>query len=185
MIFLGLGGNMPSEQFGPPRATLEAALSALKRHGIQVCRRSRWYHSRPVPDDGQPWYVNGVSEIATTLPPGELLARLLEIEREFGRERRKRWAPRTIDLDLLAYHELSNWAADAGPAPVLPHPRLHERAFVLVPLAELAPGWRHPVLGRTVEAMLEALPAGQYVAPLEPVPGGGSPGPVAGAAPAR
>ena len=185
MIFLGLGGNMPSERFGPPRATLEAALSALKRHGIQVCRRSRWYHSRPVPDDGQPWYVNGVSEIATTLPPGELLARLLEIEREFGRERRKRWAPRTIDLDLLAYHELSNWAADAGPAPVLPHPRLQERAFVLVPLAELAPGWRHPVLGRTVEAMLEALPAGQYVAPLEPVPGGCSAGPVAGAAPAR
>ena len=129
MIFLGLGGNMPSERFGPPRATLEAALSALKRHGIQVCRRSRWYHSRPVPDDGQPWYVNGVSEIATTSPPGELLARLLEIEREFGRERRKRWAPRTIDLDLLAYHELSNWAADPGPAPVLPHPRLQARAF--------------------------------------------------------
>ena len=122
MIFLGLGGNMPSEQFGPPRATLEAALAALKRHGIQVCRRSRWYHSRPVPDDGQPWYVNGVSEIATTLPPGELLARLLEIEREFGRERRKRWAPRTIDLDLLAYHELSNWAAGAAAAPVAAPP---------------------------------------------------------------
>ena len=90
MIFLGLGGNMPSERFGPPRATLEAALSALKRHGIQVCRRSRWYHSRPVPDDGQPWYVNGVSEIATTLPPGALLTLLLEIERTCGRERRKR-----------------------------------------------------------------------------------------------
>jgi 2-amino-4-hydroxy-6-hydroxymethyldihydropteridine diphosphokinase len=185
MIFLGLGGNMPSERFGPPRATLEAALSALKGHGVQICRRSRWYRSQPLPDDGQPWYVNGVSEIATTLPPGALLTLLLEIERTCGRERRKRWAPRTIDLDLLAYHEVSNWVCRAPAVPVLPHPRLHERAFVLAPLAELAPGWRHPVLGRTVEAMLEALPAGQYVAPLEPIPEGGSPGPVAGAVPAR
>jgi 2-amino-4-hydroxy-6-hydroxymethyldihydropteridine diphosphokinase len=185
MIFLGLGGNMPSERFGPPRATLEAALIALKRHGVEVCRRSRWYHSRPLPDDGQPWYVNGVAEIETTLPPGELLARLLEIEREFGRERRQRWAPRTIDLDLLAYHELSNWDSGAAAAPVLPHPRLHERAFVLVPLAELAPGWRHPVLGHTVEAMLKALPTGQYVALLEPAPESGARRPVAGAAPAR
>lgn len=185
MIFLGLGGNMPSERFGPPRATLDAALIALKRHDVELRRRSRWYHSRPLPDDGQPWYVNGVAEIETTLPPDELLARLLEIEREFGRERRQRWAPRTIDLDLLAYHEHSNWASGAAAAPVLPHPRLHVRAFVLVPLAELVPGWRHPVLGHTVEAMLKVLPTGQYVAPLEPVPGSGSRGPVAGAAPAR
>jgi 2-amino-4-hydroxy-6-hydroxymethyldihydropteridine diphosphokinase len=173
MIFLGLGGNMPSEQFGPPRATLEAALTALKHHGVEFRRRSRWYQTRPLPDDGQPWYVNGVSEIATALPPAELLAALLAVEREFGRERRKRWAPRIIDLDLLAYHEFSNWAAGAAAVPIVPHPRLHERAFVLAPLAEVAPGWRHPVLGRTVEAMLEALPTGQYVAPLEPIPGTG------------
>ena len=185
MIFLGLGGNMPSERFGPPRATLEAALVALKRHGIQLCRRSRWYRSQPLPNDGQPWYVNGVAEIETALPPGELLARLLEIERKFGRQRRERWAPRTIDLDLLAYHERSNWDAGATAAPTLPHPRLHERAFVLIPLAELAPSWRHPVLGSTVEAMLEALTPGQYVAPLDPLPEGGPPGPVAGAARAR
>jgi 2-amino-4-hydroxy-6-hydroxymethyldihydropteridine diphosphokinase len=185
MIFLGLGGNMPSERFGPPRATLEAALSALKGHGVQICRRSRWYRSQPLPDDGQPWYVNGVSEIATILPPGGLLALLLEIERKFGRERRTRWAPRTIDLDLLAYHDFSNWDCRAPADPVLPHPRLHERSFVLAPLAELAPGWRHPVLGRTVEAMLEALPTGQYVAPLEPIPESDEPGPVAGGAPAR
>jgi 2-amino-4-hydroxy-6-hydroxymethyldihydropteridine diphosphokinase len=185
MIFLGLGGNMPSERFGPPRATLEAALIDLKRHDIEFSRRSRWYRSRPLPDDGQPWYVNGVAEIATALPPGELLARLLAIEREFGRERRERWAPRTIDLDLLAYHELSNWKSGAAAAPVLPHPRLHERAFVLAPLAELAPGWRHPVFGDTVEAMLRALPPGQYVAPLGPLPRSGLRGPVAGATPAR
>src|ERR687897_93290 len=90
MIFLGLGGNMPSQRFGPPRATLEAALVALAQRGVQISRRSRWYRSQPLPDDGQPWYVNGVSEIATTLPPGGLLALLLEIERKFGLERRKR-----------------------------------------------------------------------------------------------
>jgi 2-amino-4-hydroxy-6-hydroxymethyldihydropteridine diphosphokinase len=181
MIFLGLGGNMPSKRFGPPRAILGAALAALAQQGIEVRRRARWYRSRPLPDDGQPWYVNGVAEIETEFPPGELLSRLLETERQFGRERRERWAPRTIDLDLLAYHELNNWQSGDDTAPVLPHPRLHERAFVLAPLAELAPKWRHPVLDRTVEQMLAALPPGQFVAALEPSPTEASPGPVAGA----
>jgi 2-amino-4-hydroxy-6-hydroxymethyldihydropteridine diphosphokinase len=181
MIFLGLGGNMPSQRFGPPRATLEAALESLAEQGVQIRRRSRWYRSQPVPDDGQPWYVNGVAEIETGFPPRELLARLLETERQFGRERRERWAPRVIDLDLLAYHQLNNWETGADAAPVVPHPRLHERAFVLAPLAELAPGWRHPVLGRTVEEMLAALPPGQFVAALEPDRTDPSPVAVAGA----
>ena len=185
MIFLGLGGNMPSRRFGAPRATLEAALGALAQQGIGVRRRSRWYRSQPLPDDGQPWYVNGVAEIDTGLPPDELLARLLEVERQFGRQRRERWAPRVLDLDLLAYHQLANWDAVEPAAPVVPHPRLHERAFVLAPLAELAPEWRHPVLLRTVAEMLAALPPGQFVAPCEPHPGGGSAAPVARAAPAR
>jgi 2-amino-4-hydroxy-6-hydroxymethyldihydropteridine diphosphokinase len=184
MIVLGLGGNLPSRRFGEPRATLEAALRALDSPDIRVRRRSQWYRSQPVPDDGQPWYVNGVAELDTALPPAELLARLLELEHRFGRVRRQRWAPRVIDLDLLAYHELSNWNNQDAP-PILPHPRLHERAFVLIPLAELAPGWRHPVLGRTVEELLRALPPGQYVA-ADPTPSeaaaGGS---VAGAAATR
>jgi 2-amino-4-hydroxy-6-hydroxymethyldihydropteridine diphosphokinase len=185
MIFLGLGGNMPSRRFGAPRATLEAALDALAQRGIGVRRRSRWYRSQPLPDDGQPWYVNGVAEMETTLPPAELLARLLALERQFGRERRARWAPRVLDLDLLAYHQLANWDAAGSAAPIVPHPRLHERAFVLAPLAEVAPEWRHPVLLRTVAELLAALPPGQYVAPLEPLEEGGSAAPVARAAPAR
>jgi 2-amino-4-hydroxy-6-hydroxymethyldihydropteridine diphosphokinase len=185
MILLGLGGNLPSRRFGEPRATLESALSALDGEEVRVLRRSRWYRSRPVPDDGQPWYANGVAELATALSPVELLARLLELEHRFGRVRRERWAPREIDLDLLAYHELNNWDNPDAPPPIVPHPRLHERAFVLLPLAELAPGWRHPVLQRAVEELLRQLPPGQYVA-ADPIPSEPAyRGAVAGAPPTR
>jgi 2-amino-4-hydroxy-6-hydroxymethyldihydropteridine diphosphokinase len=176
MILLGLGGNLPSRRFGAPQATLEAALLALEERAVRVRRRSRWYRTRPVPDDGQPWYVNGVAELETVLPPHELLARALEVESAFGRVRRRRWAPRVIDLDILAYHDHENWGAVPAVAPIVPHPRLHERAFVLVPLVELAPGWRHPVFGRTAAELLAALPTGQFVAELEPpaaAPAGG------------
>ena len=185
MIVLGLGGNLPSRRFGEPRATLEAALGALDDQEVRVGRRSRWYRSRPVPDDGQPWYVNGVAELGTALPPRELLARLLDLEHEFGRVRRERWEPRVIDLDLLAYHELSNWGNPGAAPPILPHPRLHERAFVLLPLAELAPGWQHPVLHRRVEDLLRQLPPGQYVAVDPPPSDPANRGAVAGAPPTR
>jgi 2-amino-4-hydroxy-6-hydroxymethyldihydropteridine diphosphokinase len=185
MILLGLGGNLPSRRFGPPQSTLQAALAALEERDVRVRRRSRWYRSRPVPDDGQPWYVNGVAAIETTLPPDELLTRVLEIEAAFGRVRRRRWAPRVIDLDILAYHDHHNWNAISPVAPILPHPRLHERAFVLAPLAELAPGWRHPVLERTAAELLAALPAGQFVAAFDEADAAVPAGAVAGEVRAR
>lgn len=162
-ILIGLGANLPSARFGPPRATLEAALEALEERGVRIRRRSRWYESVPVPVSDQPLFVNGVALIETAADPAELLAILHAVEHDFGRERRQRNEARVVDLDLLAYGA----RVDPGPTPpVLPHPRLGERAFVLRPLAELLPDWRHPVTGRSVAELIAALPADQVARPL-------------------
>jgi len=164
MILIGLGANLPSATLGPPPGSLEAALALLAKDHVRVLARSRWYRSAPVPISDQPWFINGVAAVATDLDPAALLQRLHAIEAHAGRVRRERNAPRVLDLDLLAYHDRVAGAGGAGPE--LPHPRLHERAFVLRPIAEVAPGWRHPVLGRTVEALLAALPPDQAAEPL-------------------
>ncbi len=154
MILIGLGANLPSPEHGPPQATLAAALEALDAHGAKTLRRSPWYESAPEPPSGQPWYVNAVAEVESRLAPQALLAALLNVEAGFGRVRGARNAPRMVDLDLLDYRGL---VTGPGEKPELPHPRLHERAFVLLPLRDLAPGWRHPASGRTVEALIRAL----------------------------
>lgn len=160
MILLGLGGNLPFSGRATPRTTLEAALAALPAHGIAVAALSPWYASAPVPASNQPWYVNAVARIETGLSPEGALAALHAVEREFGRERGAPNAARTVDLDLLAWGRLVRLA---GPPPLLPHPRMGLRAFVLAPLADLAPQWQHPLDGRTAAAMLAGLPPEQAV----------------------
>ena len=152
MILIALGANLPSAA-GAPRETLEAAISALGQRGITIKDRSGFYKSAAWPNASDPAFVNAVVRVETALDPAALLATLHAVEREFGRERGVQNAPRTLDLDLLDYDAHVAW----GP-PELPHPRIGERLFVLLPLADIAPEWRHPVSGRTVSELIAAAP---------------------------
>ena len=158
-IFIGAGANLAHPTYGSPRQTLEAAFGELARRGVQVLRVSPWYRTAPVPVSDQPWYENVVIEVGTDFRPDKLLATLHEVEQAFGRVRTVANAARSIDLDLLDFR---GEIAPGGPGQaVLPHPRLAARAFVLRPLADLAPGWRHPATGQPIQTLLAALPAGQ------------------------
>lgn len=158
MILIGIGANLSTPDFGPPKTACESALEEMENQGIKIEQRSRWYRSEPVPVSDQPWYINGVVALDTELPAKELLQALHEIETKFGRVRKVRNEARVIDLDLLAYGTL---VSEAGDAPILPHPRLHERAFVVLPLIEIAPDWRHPVTGKSGHQLISGLPPWQ------------------------
>ncbi|TVR99063.1 MAG: 2-amino-4-hydroxy-6-hydroxymethyldihydropteridine diphosphokinase [Rhodospirillales bacterium] len=164
MIFIGIGGNLATARHGPPLTTCAAALAALPRHDIVVVCRSRWYRSRPVPPSDQPPYVNAVAHVTTDLDPLRLLQTLHAVEARFGRRRGVPNAARPVDLDLLAY---GAQIRDRDSGIVLPHPRMHQRRFVLQPLAELAPSWRHPRLGLTTLEMLAQVPKDQVAEPLD------------------
>ena len=163
MILVAIGSNLAAPGFASPQDTVESAVAELPATGIAVVARSPWYLSEPVPASDQPWSVNGVVAVATELPPEALLARLLALETRFGRERGARNAARSLDLDLLDYDGRQCATASL----VLPHPRLHERRFVLAPLCDVAPDWRHPELGMTAAELIARLPPGQPIRRLE------------------
>jgi 2-amino-4-hydroxy-6-hydroxymethyldihydropteridine diphosphokinase len=151
IAFVGLGANL-----GDREATIASAVRALRRtEGVEVTAASRLLETRPVGPVRQGRFLNGVVRLRTVLPPAALLRRCLAIERDHGRDRSReqRWGPRTLDLDLLLYGQL----VIDEPGLTLPHPRMHERAFVLIPLSEIAPQARHPVLGLTAAALRERL----------------------------
>jgi 2-amino-4-hydroxy-6-hydroxymethyldihydropteridine diphosphokinase len=161
MILVGIGSNVQGP-WGPPPETVRHAIAALDEAPVRLVKASRPIVTAPFGQTDQPDFVNAVAEIETTLDPRALLARLHAIERSAGRVRALRWGPRTLDLDLLDYDGLVD-AREAGPAGepplVLPHPGIPERTFVLQPIAEIAPDWRHPVLGQTARALLRRLEA--------------------------
>jgi 2-amino-4-hydroxy-6-hydroxymethyldihydropteridine diphosphokinase len=168
MILIGMGANLPTA-FGSPRESLVSALDLLPSLGISVVRCSSFYSTPAVAHDVQPAYVNAVAVVNAALSAPELLAALHRLEAEFGRVRRVRWAPRTLDLDLLDYHgqivaSEGPRGADAGSGILplaLPHPGLVGRGFVLVPLAEVAPDWRHPVSGLNAKGLIQRLMAAE------------------------
>ncbi|MEM7296013.1 MAG: 2-amino-4-hydroxy-6-hydroxymethyldihydropteridine diphosphokinase [Pseudomonadota bacterium] len=172
---LALGSNVPaaSERLAD---TLFSGIEALASEGLVAKRKSNLYRTPAFPAGSGPDFVNAAILVRSELPPSEVLERMHRVEARFGRDRRVRWAPRTLDLDLISagnavlpdQDTFSHWeglplSEQRRLAPdrlVLPHPRLQDRAFVLVPMADIAPSWRHPVLGQTVLEMLDALPHG-------------------------
>ena len=158
-ILIGLGANLGSRRWGAPQRTLAAALAALAAAGIVIIARSGWYRSAPLPASGQPWFVNAVASVDTARGAHGLLALMQAVERRLGRARSVRNAPRVIDLDLLDYRGEQARSPDL----ILPHPRLHQRRFVLEPLVEIAPLWRHPVFGLTAQELLARLGDAQPV----------------------
>lgn len=168
-VILGLGANL-----GDPLAQLALAVQELTRV-VRIDRVSSVYRTEPVGYRGQPDFYNLVAVGRADGDPQGLMRALLEVERTLGRERSFANAPRTIDVDLLAY---GGRIVDT-PGLTLPHPRMHERGFVLHPLDEVAPGWRHPVLGCTARELLSAGAARERVeriGPLYPFPGALAPG---------
>ncbi len=159
---IGLGANLEN----PLEMIREAVQRIQELPDTRLAAVSSIYLTEPQGGpEGQNWYHNAVAFFETGLAPTRLLRALMIAEKAMGRKRQVRWGPRVIDLDFLARGDL---VMEAPPELILPHPRMHERLFVLAPLAEVAPGWRHPLLGRTAAELLADIPTeGQGLKKLE------------------
>jgi len=160
-VVIALGSNLPGAH-GSCEALLEAALAALEDAGLRIIARSGWWRSAAWPDPAAPAYLNGVAIVETGLDARGALAVLQGVEGSFGRARGQANAPRTLDLDLIAHGRTV--AHEDGLT--VPHPRAHERLFVMGPLAEIAPGWRHPASRKTAVELASQATVGHDAARL-------------------
>lgn len=166
-LLIAFGANLPSAS-GTPLETLEAVVAALPSYGLSVVKCSHWYKTPAMTPDEQPDFVNGVAQIESDLDAEALLDLLHQIEADFGRERRVRWGERAVDIDLIDFRGsviVPSNAPKTAPGEewtsrplALPHPELVHRGFVLFPLAEVCPEWRHPQSGQKVAELVAALP---------------------------
>lgn len=160
MILVALGSNLPSV-YGSPEQTIRSAILAIGLRGIDVVKSSRIWITEPVPKSDQPLYRNAVIAVDTDLTPDALLGQLHAIEADFGRIRLVRNEARPLDLDLISYNdEILNGDVE------IPHPRMHDRGFVLIPLSEVAPNWIHPTLKKSVWDLVGALPEDDTIRPV-------------------
>ncbi|MEM9138270.1 MAG: 2-amino-4-hydroxy-6-hydroxymethyldihydropteridine diphosphokinase [Pseudomonadota bacterium] len=171
---VALGSNQPTSLGGAEATLAKATECIISGYALYVKSISRFYRTPAFPDESDPEFVNAALRLQTESSPHDLLATLHAIEEHFGRDRRQRWGPRTLDLDLLLADDLvlpnasqvrtwmgkssDNGTIDAPPHLTIPHPRLHERAFVLGPAQDIAPNWTHPILGKTLADLWNALP---------------------------
>lgn len=156
IAYIGLGANL-----GDPRRQIKEALVRLATiETVELRQVSSFYLNPPMGPQNQPWYVNAVAQIRTRVGPEALLRALERVEEALGRVKEERWGPRLIDLDLLLY----NGVVSSGPRLILPHPEMHRRAFVLVPLAEIDPEAWHPVLKKSAAELLAELDAATLAA---------------------
>lgn len=153
MIYIGIGSNLNGKNNETPLQNCKKALVELKKE-VNICKISSWYKSEPIPVSNQPWFINGVIEISTNKSSLDLLEFILSIEKVFGRVREKKNEARILDLDIIDYKKKILYIKNKL---IIPHPRMHERSFVLQPLSELNPKWIHPIKKKGIKELIRNL----------------------------
>ena len=153
MIYIGIGSNLNGKKNETPLQNCKKALVELKKE-VNICKISSWYKSEPIPVSNQPWYINGVVEISTNKSSIDLLEFILNIEEFFGRVRKKKNEARILDLDIIDYKKKILYKKNKL---IIPHPRMHQRSFVLQPLQELNPKWVHPIKKKGLKELISNL----------------------------
>jgi 2-amino-4-hydroxy-6-hydroxymethyldihydropteridine diphosphokinase len=153
LIYIGIGSNLNGKNNETPLQNCKKALVELKKE-VNICKISSWYKSEPIPVSNQPWFINGVIEISTDKSSLDLLEFILSIEEVSGRVREKKNEARILDLDIIDYKKKILYIKNKL---IIPHPKMHERSFVLQPLSELNPKWMHPIKKKGIKELIRNL----------------------------